>query len=145
MYLEQVRTARSMNKHADVLTQKTQEIEKSNEVRGDENMYVRVQMKKRTRAKGGGGRDYTPLSAPHPALLAVCFRASPFNRAVFPSKWPPFLQRSHFHTFALSSPCPRFAGERCCVWDSYIRMIVRNTLYGWDARPWCPALSQRWK
>ncbi|CAM9551172.1 unnamed protein product, partial [Hapterophycus canaliculatus] len=32
MYREQVRAARSMNKHADILTRKTQEIEKSNEI-----------------------------------------------------------------------------------------------------------------
>lgn len=35
MYREQVHAARSMNKHADVLTRKTQEIDKSNEVRED--------------------------------------------------------------------------------------------------------------
>jgi len=32
MYREQVRAARLMNKHCDVLARKTQEIEKSNEV-----------------------------------------------------------------------------------------------------------------
>lgn len=38
MYREQVHAARSMNKHADTLTLKTQEIDKSNEVRDDSNV-----------------------------------------------------------------------------------------------------------
>lgn len=57
MYLDQVRAARSMNKHADVLTRKTREIDKSNQVREAKETKITTE------------RGYTPLSAPrHPVI-----------------------------------------------------------------------------
>lgn len=70
MYLDQVRTARSMNKHADVLTRKTQEIEKSNEVR-----HTHTHTNKQKPNVRGDGSYHALFSTPPPPPphTAGCF------------------------------------------------------------------------